>query len=818
MAVPGSVLPFREFVLKVHSRCDLACDHCYVYEHADQSWRARPKVIAQETVAKAAERIAEHAGQHRLPWVRIVLHGGEPLLAGPRQLALFADTLRAVIEPVCALDLRIHTNGVRLDQEFCEVFRSRRIKVGISIDGDRAANDLHRRFADGRSSHEQAVRAVSLLRQKRYRECYAGLLCTIDVRSDPVAVYRALSELDPPAVDFLLPHATWDIPPPGAVIGRTPYADWLAAVFDAWTADGRRVRVRTFESIISTTLGGTSQTEALGLKASDLLVIEVDGSLEQADSMKVAFDGAPATGLDLFANPLNEAAGHPAIRARQLGLNGVSPTCRRCPVVTSCGGGLYAHRHSASAGFDNPSVYCADLEKIITHVRADLRPSGVESAGHRPPLQLRGDQFDAVAGGLGDAAAVRQLAGGQRSRRRAMLQLLRERASRRADDVFLAGWDLLAQVGREHTEAFGRVIAHPYVRNWAVGCLRAAARLDDGVPGSGPLPQDAAHLAAIAASAAIRAGMPAEIDIPVTDGYACLPTLGRMRVGAGSAVTITVSDGGFEARTAAGRKRVRLGDPDPDVAWQPVRQLRAGQFSVQLEDTDPYRDCYQWPVAGRLSVGDAARWQQQFATALSLIERVFPDYLPGLTAGCSVLTPLANDEPDRELSAASRQAFGAVAMALPVDGDVLALLILHEFQHVKLSSVLDMFELCDPAERRLFYALWRDDPRPIVQLLQGAYAHLAVTDYWRVRRHELGGAEALAAADRFARWRMATAEAIETTTGSGALTPLGVRFLVGMGATVERWLDEPVPRTALEAARSWAAERRAIRPQQQRPG
>ena len=32
----------RQFLLKVHSRCNLACDYCYVYQHADQSWRTRP--------------------------------------------------------------------------------------------------------------------------------------------------------------------------------------------------------------------------------------------------------------------------------------------------------------------------------------------------------------------------------------------------------------------------------------------------------------------------------------------------------------------------------------------------------------------------------------------------------------------------------------------------------------------------------------------------------------------------------------------------------------------------------------------------------
>src|ERR1700749_4819130 len=95
------ILPFRQFVLKVHSRCDLACDHCYVYEHADQSWRARPKVIAQATVIKAGERIAEHARDYSLSEVRVILHGGEPLLAGAHRLSEIAQALRQAIDPVC---------------------------------------------------------------------------------------------------------------------------------------------------------------------------------------------------------------------------------------------------------------------------------------------------------------------------------------------------------------------------------------------------------------------------------------------------------------------------------------------------------------------------------------------------------------------------------------------------------------------------------------------------------------------------------------------------------------------------------------------
>ena len=59
-------LPLDQFVLKVHSRCDLACDHCYVYEAADQGWRKQPKAMPGDVLRQAARRIAEHAVEHGL--------------------------------------------------------------------------------------------------------------------------------------------------------------------------------------------------------------------------------------------------------------------------------------------------------------------------------------------------------------------------------------------------------------------------------------------------------------------------------------------------------------------------------------------------------------------------------------------------------------------------------------------------------------------------------------------------------------------------------------------------------------------------------
>ena len=399
-----------------------------------------------------------------------------------------------------------------------------------------------------------------------------------------------------------------------------------------------------------------------------------------------------------------------------------------------------------------------------------------------------------------------QLINAMRKERRKLLQLLRVRARRTADDLFLSGWALLARLGNEHPAELDRVLQHPYVQAWAEHCLRGGD--------TAALPPEAAHLAAITAAAAIRTGAPAEVTVPVSEGYVHLPTLGRLRVGEARTAEITIGGNAFQVRTRLGKWDVHLDAADLEADWEPVRELRSGGFAVRLEDTDPYRDCHQWPAAPRLSAADAARWQQLFAVAWPLIESHYPAYAAGIEAGLTTLMPMAEGPGGRNISAAARQAFGAVGLALPADGETLAQLLIHEFQHVKLGAVIDLADLYDQAALhdqagpRLFYAPWRDDPRPLPGLLQGTYAHIGVTDYWRGRRDRAAGAEAVTAAEQFARWRLDTAEAIETLAGSGSLTDDGDHFVALMRATVHPWLDEPVDDAAIEAAVRRAAEHR----------
>src|SRR5947208_3268450 len=87
--------PLRQVLVKLASRCNLACDYCYVYRHADQTWRSRPKVMSAEVIDHLAERIRRHTALYPIRQLGVVFHGGEPLLAGPDLIDYAAARLTA---------------------------------------------------------------------------------------------------------------------------------------------------------------------------------------------------------------------------------------------------------------------------------------------------------------------------------------------------------------------------------------------------------------------------------------------------------------------------------------------------------------------------------------------------------------------------------------------------------------------------------------------------------------------------------------------------------------------------------------------------
>ena len=367
--------PLNEFIFKVQTRCNINCTYCYVYNMGDSSWQRQPKMLSPDIARQAVRRIAEHARAHDLSGVLISIHGGEPLLGGVAPIVEFTEIVREELGDIQA-HISLQTNATLVTEEIASTLAGLGVGVGVSLDGPARANK-HRVDVRGRPTHEAARAGIAEL--ARHSGLLRGVLCVIPIDEDPVVVFDYLSELGAPSVDFMFPHHDWTNRPPykGAALALgtnapAPYGEWLVAVFERWLEVGRPVSVRLFDDIIHLLLGGTHSFEGLGLSPARLVVVESDGAIELVDHLGPSFEDAASTGLSVLTSSFDDALGHPGVACRQAGASVLDAACQRCPLLSVCGGGLITHRYHADNGYQNPSVYCSDLFRLITHIRVEL--------------------------------------------------------------------------------------------------------------------------------------------------------------------------------------------------------------------------------------------------------------------------------------------------------------------------------------------------------------------------------------------------------------------------------------------------------------
>jgi len=412
--------------------------------------------------------------------------------------------------------------------------------------------------------------------------------------------------------------------------------------------------------------------------------------------------------------------------------------------------------------------------------------------------RLPSDAFDELAAGGGSPAVIDLLRRAQHSKHLLLLHGIA--AAETPGAGTRAAYDLLARAQRADPDTVAAVIRHPSVGAWAHHTMLALRY------GPRPLGATPDGLAAVAAAATIRVGLRAEIDVPAHDGLLVLPSLGAAELSAvGMHATVRIARSHTEVRTPHAAVTIPADYRQPAPGWRPLRRVLppdTAPFDVVVDDVDPFR----MPAALHLAAApDLSRWRPAFADAWTLLQRHHPAVAAEVAAVITVAVPLAI--PARgQVSSSSSETFGAIAMSEPVDGRSLAVTLTHEVQHMKLSAVLDLIPLTRSDDGSRYYAPWRDDPRPASGLLQGAYAYLGVTGFWRRQRVVTETASAMSVADaEFARWRDAAALVTGTLLSSGQLTADGERFVRVMAATLRAWRDEPVPAQARRLAHEQSA-------------
>ncbi|MEM9917967.1 MAG: radical SAM protein [Bacteroidota bacterium] len=379
---------FTQAVIKVASRCNLNCSYCYVYNRGDTTYLKQPKFMPKPVINKTIERIYNHVMKHKLDRFHFIFHGGEPLLAKPDFFENFVQEVYYKFRKTKVKTFfSVQTNGLLINDEWCDLFARHGFNVGISLDGNKEANDEFRVDHQGKGSYDRVLKGVDFLkRHKKVRDQW-GIISVMNPNMDAIEVYNHYKSIGTRAINFLFPDCTHDdkyavIPPDSDV-----FATWLIKMFDRWFYESPKERpdIQMFSSLISVILGGGSWVEHFGKGNSEIVVIESNGSIEAEDSLRGCGNGFTKAGANVMFDELDDAFDTKLAYLYHNGSMMNCTQCMACPLNEICSGGFLLHRYDSKTGFNNPSVYCDTLMKLITHIQKivldNLPKSLLEEAG-----------------------------------------------------------------------------------------------------------------------------------------------------------------------------------------------------------------------------------------------------------------------------------------------------------------------------------------------------------------------------------------------------------------------------------------------------
>lgn len=137
--------------------CNINCLYCYLPNRNDR------KMMSVETARQAAVFVFESA--LAAANITVVWHAGEPLVVPPdwyrQAIAAMQTAAPADLRPTHA----IQTNGMLIDDRWCQLFLEIGMRVGVSVDGPARLHDARRRTRSGRGTHAATMRGVERLQR-----------------------------------------------------------------------------------------------------------------------------------------------------------------------------------------------------------------------------------------------------------------------------------------------------------------------------------------------------------------------------------------------------------------------------------------------------------------------------------------------------------------------------------------------------------------------------------------------------------------------------------------------------------------------------
>src|SRR5580658_8231533 len=346
--------------------CNLDCAYCFYLDREADPYSALPgRRMTDDTL----ELLVDTYLFYSYPNSTFAFQGGEPTLAGLEFYEKLVKLQQHHGRNGQSVANAMQTNGILLNDRWCDLFKQFNWLIGISIDGPEPVHDLYRYNKTGAGTWRKVMAGIDLL--KRHRVEF-NVLCVVSQANVGKAaeVYRFFRSLNIEHIQYI-PLSEFDElgQPLPFTIAPEQYGRFLCETFDLWWQDRRKVRIRYFDNIAEAVAGQKPGTCTMHETCDSYVVVEFNGDVYPCDFF---VEKSWKLGNITF-----ESWSEIARRARRYSFAAkktiAHAECQACEFQSICHGGCPKLRHGPRGQFEDLDYFCGAYKMIFKHCAAPMR-------------------------------------------------------------------------------------------------------------------------------------------------------------------------------------------------------------------------------------------------------------------------------------------------------------------------------------------------------------------------------------------------------------------------------------------------------------
>jgi len=221
------------------------------------------------------------AGDH----ITFAFQGGEPGLAGLDFYLYFVEEVKKAAPAGVHVHYTIQTNGLMIDNNWCEFFNENNFLVGLSLDGYAALHNLNRADAQGKGTFNRVMAAKQVL---ELNDVNYNILCVLTAETSRRAnkLWEFILRENIRYIQFIPCLEPFNAQPSKAALTGGRFYQFYLTLFPLWQKEavkGNIISIRLFDDLAALFLAGKRGACGLTGKCTSQIVVEADGSVYPCD-------------------------------------------------------------------------------------------------------------------------------------------------------------------------------------------------------------------------------------------------------------------------------------------------------------------------------------------------------------------------------------------------------------------------------------------------------------------------------------------------------------------------------------------------------